>query len=66
VSFDEFLAMKKADFLYKTKYDPSVIYEFGLHMLDPEDPDDFESLPENVVESEMFKEDGLEEYHSAM
>lgn len=58
--------MKKANFLYQCKYDPSVIYEYGLQMLDANDEEDFEKLPENAVESDVFREDVLQEYHEHM
>ena len=62
VSFDEFLAMKKAEVLYVCKYDPQVIYEHGFHSVDPEDPKDFYKIPENVVETEEFREEALGQY----
>lgn len=62
VPFDEFLAMKKAEVLYVCKYDPQVIYEHGFHLVDPEDPKDFAKIPENIVETEEFREEALGQY----
>jgi len=64
VSFDEFLAMKKAQLLYISKYDPQVIYEYGLHLLDPEDPKDFAKMPEYYMETEEFREEALVQYRT--
>lgn len=64
VSFDEFMAMKKAELLYLCKYDPQVIYEYGFHLLDPEDPKDFAKLPENFIETEEFREEALGQYQA--
>lgn len=45
--------------MYKCKYDPEVIYEYGLHRLDPNDPADFTRMPENVIETEEYRQDAL-------
>jgi len=37
-TFDEFMAIRKSDFLYKCKYDSLTIYENGLNDINPENP----------------------------
>ena len=64
VSFDEFLAIKKADFMYKCKYDPEIIYEYSLHHLNPNNPADYMRMPENVIETATYKQDALDQYHT--
>lgn len=62
VTFDEFLAIKKAHWLYQCKYDPETIYTYGLHTLDPRNPNHHGRLPETVVASEEFKDQTRQEY----
>ena len=54
--FEFFLAIIKADYLYKCKYDPEYLFEHGYLDVDPEDPDQIMEVPENIIETEKFRE----------
>ena len=60
--FEFFFGIIKADFLYKCKYDPQYLFEQELFDADPEDPDDFDRIPENIIETESFRERAQEMY----
>ena len=53
-TFDEFMAIRKSDFLYKCKYDGFTIYENQLNDLNLNNPKHYNKNPENYVETEDF------------